>query len=252
MPVPLPNLYAAPKDIYDALGAEGVDLLLDDRNEATGQKIEAVTAAIAGATSLSITALTFPLLAGSTLQFAGSGMDQLAVTLSAVANQGATLLAVNPLSAPVTQYASALDNGANVAAARRLVKACQYGTSQVKLYCCTRYDDSQLVLAWSCNRWATALGARWLCRRRRQSAPKGIEADCEDALAEMLMVKSGALSIEDIGTRTTGWPYMSNVDVDVRYEIGRVRVIPLLSEGTPTNYAQLIDWNSVFYTGYGY
>ena len=252
MPVPLPNFYTLPNDIYDQLGAEGVDLLLDDRNNATGQQIQASAAALQGALSLPITALTFPLLAGSTLQFAGSGMDQLAVTLSAFATTGATSLAVNPLTAPVTQYAEALDTGANVAAARRLVKACQYGTSQVKLYCCTRYDDSQLVLAWSCNRWATALGARWLCRRRRQTAPKGIEADCEDAIAEMMMVKSGALSIEDIGTRTSGWPYMSNVDVDVRYELGRVRVIPLLSEGTPTNYAQLVDWNSVYYTGYSW
>jgi hypothetical protein len=252
MPLPLPNLYAAPGDIFDALGAEGVDLLLDDRNDATGQKVQASQNAAIGATSLPITALTFPLLAGSTLQFAGSGMDQLAVTLSAVAKKGDTSLTVNPLSAAVNALASALDNGANVAAARRLVKACQYGTSQVKLYCCTRYDDSQLVLAWSCNRWATALGARWLCRRRRQTAPKGIEADADAALQEMLMVKSGALSIEDIGTRTSGWPYMSNVSVDVRYELGRVRVIPLLSEGTPTQYAQMVDWNSVFYTGFSW
>lgn len=252
MPVPLPNLYAAPSDVYDALGAEGVDLLLDDRNDATGQKIQASAGAAQGATSVPITALTFPLLAGSTLQFAGSGMDQLGVTLSAVALTGATSLTVNPLSGPVNALASALDSGVNVAAARRLVKACQYGTSQVKLYCCTRYDDSQLVLAWSCNRWATTLGARWLCRRRRQSAPKGIELDAADAITEMMMVKSGALSIEDIGTRTSGWPYISNLDVDVRYEIGKVRVIPVLSEGTPTNYAQLVDWNSVFYTGFGY
>lgn len=250
MPVPLPNLYTTPNDIFDWLGAEGVDLLLDDRNEATGQKVQASQNTAAGATALPITALSFPLLAGSTLQFAGSGMDQQAVTLSAVAQKGAVSLAVNPLLAPVNALASALDSGVNVAAARRLVKACQYGTSQVKLYCCTRYDDSQLVLAWSVNRWATTLAARWICRRRRQTAPKGIEQDAEDALKEMAMVKSGALSIEDIGTRTSGWPYMSNVDVDVRYDVAKVRVIPMLSEATPTNYAQFVDWTSIFATGY--
>jgi len=250
MPVPLPNLYCSPQDVYDSLGAEGTDLLLDDRNEATGQKVVATQTAALNATTLPIQALTFPILAGSTLQFAGSGSDQIGVTLSSVARTGDTTLTVNPLSAQVNALASAIDSGANVAAARRLVKACQYGTSEVKFYCCTRYDDSQLVLAWSCNRWATALGARWLARRRRQSASKGIEADAEHALEQMLMVSTGARSIEDIGTRTSGWPYMSNIDVDVRYELGKVRVIPVLSEGTPTQYAQLIDFNSIFYTGY--
>lgn len=250
MPVALPNLYTAPQDVYDQLGAEGVDLLLDDRNEATGQKVTASVAAAQGATSLPITPLLYPLLAGTTLQFAGAGTDQTPVTLTAVANTGAVSLSVQPLAVQVNAQAVALDTGANVAAARRLVKACQYGTSRVKLYCCTRYDDSQLVMAWSCNRWATALGAQWLCRRRRQSAPKGIEEDAKEALREMALVNTGAMSIEDIGTRTSGWPYMSNVDVDVRYEVARVRVIPLLSEGTPTNYSQFVDWNSVYYTGY--
>lgn len=248
MPVSLPNLYTSPSDVYDWLGSNGVDLLLDDDNEATGQKIQATADAAVGATQIQVENLTYPLLNGSVLQFGGSGMAaQTAVQLTAVAQKGATLLSVAPLAAQVNNLSSAQDSGVNLIAASRLAKGCKYGTSQVKLYCCTRYDDSQLALAWSCNRWATTLAARWICRRRRQSSPKSIEADAAEALEELRAVHSGSLSIEDIGTRTAGWPYMSNLNTDVRYELGRVRVISPLSEGTPTTYAQLIDWSSIFW-----
>ncbi len=251
MPIALPNLYCMPSDVYDFLSSAGVDLRLDDANQATGQRIQATANAIAGATTVAVTPLQYPLLNGSTLQFEGSGMPaQSPAVLSAFAKVGATSLTVSALAAQVNSLSTARDSGVNLIGAQRLVKSCQYATSQVKLYCCKRYDDDQLVQAWSCNRWATTLAARWMCRRRMQQAPKGIEADAADCLDEMRQVMSGAMSIEDIGTRTTSWPYISNFEIDVRYNLGRVRVIPLLSEGTPTNYGQLIDWNSIFLTGY--
>ena len=58
------------------------------------------------------------------------------------------------------------------------------------------------------------------------------------------MVKDGELNIEDIPTRTSEWPFLSNVTIDLAYTVRKVRVEPQISEGTPTQYPQAIDWNS--------
>jgi hypothetical protein len=244
-PMALPNLYASPADIFDYIGTEGTDLRLDDHLLASGQTIQATSDASVNATSINITALSAPLLRGTSLNFDGAGLPAVVqVVLSATAGVGALTLAVNPLPAQVNAQATAQDSGVNVALAQRLVKACQYGTSQVKLYCCSRYNDSDLATAWSPNRWATYLGAKWLCSRRGNSPPKSVAADAEEALAEMKQVRVGMLSIEDIGTRTSGWPFISNVRVDPAYEYAKIRVEQSLSEGTPTQYGQFCDWNS--------
>ena len=244
-PVALANLYTLPADLFDYLGTEGVQLRLDDHNEATGQDIAVAIGGVLGDTTLQITALQFPLLAGSTLEFDGGGAAAVVeVIWTATAGVGATSLTVQPLPAILPALAAARDSGVNLATAARLVKACKYGTSQCKLYLCSRYDDSALAQSWSVNRWATALAARWLCRRRGQAPPKGIADDAEEALEEMRQVRVGMLQVEDIATRTAAWPFISNVTVDPRYDFARVRVQTPLSEATPTQYSQYIDWNS--------
>ena len=60
----------------------------------------------------------------------------------------------------------------------------------------------------------------------------------------MKQVRVGMLSISDIATRSAGWPFLSNVTVNLAYDYNRVRVESQLSEGTPTQYSQHIDWNS--------
>ncbi len=139
------------------------------------------------------------------------------------------------------------DNGVNVALAQRLLMACQTATSQVKDYCCGRYNDSDLLQSWSVRRWARALAARWVCRRRGNVAPKSIEEDAKEALDEMKRVQVSALNISDIGTRTAGWPFISNVIVDPAYDYAKIRVEQPLSEGTPTQYPQHVDWNSILF-----
>lgn len=247
MPATPAQLYVMPNDLYDYLGSEGSLLRLDDHQQATGQVILVTANAVLGATSLAVTALTAPLLAGDTLAFDGGGMSAVVtVTLSATASVGATTLSTLPLAGAVNALAQATDSGVNVVLAARLAKACYYGTSQVNLYCQTKYDPSQLVKSWSVNRWATSLAARWLGRRRGQSAPKAIEVDAQDAIDEMKMVNMGMLRIEDIGMRTSGWPFITNVSVDKRYTVNQVRVEQSISELTPTQYPQHVDWSSYF------
>ena len=115
------------------------------------------------------------------------------------------------------------------------------------MYCCNRYDDSQLVLSWSVNNWATNLAAHWMSCRRGCAPPKSLENLVETTMDELRMVKTGTLSIEDIGTRTSGWPFITNVSVDPRYTYAKIRVEQNLSEGTPTQYPQYPDWNAALF-----
>lgn len=246
--VGLPNLYCTDADIYDYMGSEAAQLRLDDHNDSTGQVIQATVDALLGATSLSVAPLSGRLYRGTVLAFDGAGMDFLVeVVLTATAFPGDILLVVQPLPNPVNARAVAFDSGVNSVQQSRLLKAREYATGQVKLYCCQRYNDSDLATAWSVNRWATILAGRWLAKRRAQAAPAGIESDYEEAIAELKQVRVGMLSIEDIATRSAGQPFFSNVRRDITYDVAGVRVEPSISEGTPTQFSQYVDWLSAFW-----
>lgn len=248
----IPNLFTTPQDVFDDLGIDATQLRLDDNQQATGQTITVVTGGNPGDTTLQITALQYPLIAGSTLEFQG-GNDPAVVEVVVVvtAPVGTTTLTVGILSAAVNQYATAIDNGVNAAFAARLVKGCQYATSQCMLYLCGKYDQSQLYANsqgnGSVKRWATALAKRWVCRRRGLPAPESTVEQAKEALEEMKAVQYGRMQVESIGTRTAGWPFITNATVDERYDFNRIRVEPQMSEGTPTVYPQYIDWNSALY-----
>jgi len=251
MPLVL-NLYTKPQDVFDFLGSEGAQLRLDDHQLASAQTITVTAQSAIAATSLAVTALQWPLIAGTVLEFDGGGAAEVVeVVLTATAALGATSLTIAPLSDTLPAGAAAYDSGVNLATAQRLVKSCQYGTTQVKLWCCSRYQDSDLLLNagenGSVNRWATALAARWLCSRRGQSPPKGVADMAKEALDEMKLVKVGMLQIEDIGTRTSGWPFITNVTLDIGYDYRKLRVETPLSEGTPVQYPQAVDWNSALW-----
>lgn len=251
MPLTLPNLYCKPSDVVDYLGSEGVQLRLDDHNQATGNQVVVSADAAQGATTLFVNALASPLLRGEVLDFDGGGMPAVVeVTLNAAASTGATTLNVVPTLGQINATSFAIDNGVNVALAARIVRAIEYATARVKRYCCGRYDDSQLVLATSVKEWAMYLAAAWLCKRRGNSPPKSIADDAAEAKEELKAVQHNQLQIEDIGTRTAAWPFMSNVTVDLNYSFAKVRVEQPISEGTPTQYPQYIDWNSVLWLEY--
>ena len=251
MPITLSTLFCTPQDLWDFLSVEGVDLREDDHNLATGQIITTSAAAAVGATSISVTALPVALLRGAELTFDDAGMSVPAIAkLTTAAALGAVSLAVDALTVAINSGATARDSGVNAATGARLLVGTRKGTSRVKLYCNQRYDDSQLVLSGTVCDWATLCAAKFLCTRRAQGCPKGIAADYEEAIEEMRMVQAGQLSIEDIGTRGVDWPSMSNVIVNPGYEGMRARVMPAISEGTPTNYGQFVDWNSAALLGY--
>ena len=246
--VGLPNLYCTPGDVTFYLSSQGAQLRLDDANRATGQTVQVLANANQGDTSLSVAPLDAPLPAGTVLDFDGGGMSTIVeAVLTVTAPVGSTSLTVVPLPGPVTALAYAFDLGVTVATRAFITQAIQWATAQVKLYCCGRYQDSDLATCWSANRWATTLAAYRLSKRRAQPAPGGIKSDYDETMQELKSVRVGMLNIEDIGTRTSSWPFVSNTTVDIAYHTAKVRVEDTISEGTPTQYAQYVDWSSYLF-----
>lgn len=257
MPINLQTLFCTPSDVWDTLSVVGVDLRQDDENLASGQIIQTTSDTPPGSTTMAVSALPVALLAGAQLVFTDAGMPApVQVQLTAAASAGAISLSIgqvtNTGSTPtvgatttdIPSGAQARDSGVNATTGLRLLVGCRKGTSKVKLYCNKVYDDTQLKLAGTVNDWATICAAKWLCERRAQACPKGIAASYKEALEEMRMVQNGQLAIEDIGTRGTDWPTVTNVTVNPVYDYMRSRVEPNISEQTPTSYNQYIDWNS--------
>lgn len=251
MPITLSTLFCSPQDVWDLLSVEGVDLRQDDSNLATGQIITTTADAAVDATSISVSALPVALLRGAELTFTQAGMAvPVTAKLSAAAAVGATSISVTALTTAINSGAQARDSGVNATTGARLLVGARKGTSRVKLYCNQRYDDSQLALSGTVCDWATTCAAKFLCTRRAQGCPKSIREDYEEALEEMRMVQAGQLAIEDIGTRGVDWPTVTNIIVNPSYDGMRSRVQPNVSEQTPTDYSQYIDWNSAVLLGF--
>jgi hypothetical protein len=245
--VTLPNLYTNPNAIFKRWGVEGTQLRLDDANNGSGQTIQVTADAPAGSVTINVAPLEAPLLPGTVLQFDGGGVPQLVqVVLTSTGLVGATSLSVAPLAFDLPPLAYASDSGVTLYLASLLIEAASIATGRVKSYCCGRYDDSQLATAWTVYNWATIIATKWVAERRGQGMTDALAEEYKETMAELKDVRIGNLSIEDIGTRTSGWPFFSNVTVDVRYDYNKIRVEPQMSEGTPTVYPQFIDWNSAF------
>jgi hypothetical protein len=246
MPVVLPNLYTTPQDIYEMIGVDAAQLRLDDQNQASGQQLQASAGAIVGATAITLAAnLQYPMLRGTRLVFENAGVDTpIEVTLDAAAAAGASSITVVALTTAITAGMTAIDNGVNVWLAALLVKATKYATSRIQDFCLTRYDDSMLVQSWTVNQWATTIACRWLGVRLFRAAPEQIESAYQEVMEELKAVKNSEMNLANIGPRTSEWPFISNVTVDLGYTYRKVRVETPISEPTPTQFSQAVDWNS--------
>lgn len=248
MPLPSLTLFCMPSDVVNAAGIAAIQLREDDGNLASGQVISTTALASAGATALAVGALQYPLLKGTVLSFNQGGMSEpVDVTLSAAAAAGAVSLAVSATSAAIPATAQATDNGVNVWQASLCLTGCRYATEECSLYLASRYDVANLSQSWMVNRWATTIALRWVAKRRYQAAPQGIESDYEEAKEQMKAVQMSKLNLPNIAPRTSSFPFMSNVTIDMSYWTRRVRVQPSISEPTQTQYPQSIDYNSILY-----
>jgi phage gp36-like protein len=248
-PVVAPQPYCSAIDVSDYLSVEGTQLRLDDDNTASGQWLYCQQTAVLGATTIICQPLPCTMPAGNTLDWGGADMPAVVeAVLSAMALAGATSLQVFPLPGQVNQGAMAVDGGVNAYELARINKAINYASSRVNDYVLPRYQNPALLqTSWTVNRWATILACKWLATRRTQGCPGSLEEDYKEAQAEMQKVAVGQMQIGDIGTPVAEWPAWSNVKVDARYWIKKLRVERTISEtasGGPTGYAQTIDWTA--------
>ncbi len=254
MTVALNSLFCLPQDVYNQVGVEAAQLRLDDQNLASGQQVASTAAAAIGDLSVTIAALQYPMLKGTNLVFSDAGMETpVEATLTAVAVAGATSLTVAALVTAIPSGAVAIDNGVNVWLAGQMVTACVKATNLIQRYCTNRYNVSDLLenartanggAGGSVRDWAVTIAAHWLSERLYRAAPQQIQRAYDATVEELKAVKRSELDIEEIGTRTSGWPAYSAVTVDQTYPLSKVRVEYGLSEPTPTQFAQQVDWSS--------
>lgn len=128
----------------------------------------------------------------------------------------------------------------------------EWATAQVKMYCLPHYDDSELARSWVVNWWATVLAAHQLCSRRLNQVPDSIRALLfgsggadRGVMGELRDVHADRLKVPECRRRNPDdAPAWSNVVVDPRYRMRQARVQRPISERTPTQYPQTIDWPS--------
>lgn len=130
------------------------------------------------------------------------------------------------------------------AVARIKLKLRNRATARVKFYCGARYANEDLATSWLVNDWASTIYAALLCARRGEDVPKPVAEAMEEAIKQMEDVRAGRAHIPDIGTANPDWPSWSNVTVDPRYRVRQIRVQRALSERTPRQHPQAVDWRS--------
>jgi hypothetical protein len=134
------------------------------------------------------------------------------------------------------------------------VQAANYATAKVKAYCLPRYASEDMAKSWLVNEWATIIATQWLCMRRLNGVPEtvkeylygdGTETN-PGVMGELIGVRAGRFKIPDCPSRYNESPAYSNIRVDPIYRTRQIRTQKSISEKTPTQYPQTVDWGSEF------
>lgn len=131
-------------------------------------------------------------------------------------------------------------------------RAANWATGQVRFYTCQLYDDADLASSFMVNYWAAVLTALMIAPRRSNPVPDSLRelafgADGRGGvMGDLRQVRDQKQQIPDIGYRSVPWPAWSNIRVDPRYRLRQQRVERPISERTPTQYAQQVDWAAEF------
>lgn len=122
-----------------------------------------------------------------------------------------------------------------------LTQAINWASARVNFYCAAKYTTADLATSWIVNQWATVLACDWLSRRRGNPSP--FSDLLEDVMQDMKDIRSGEAQFSDIGLRTAAWPAWSNVRVDTRFPLRKIRVerVPGMSEMTNAPYPKNDD-----------
>ena len=132
----------------------------------------------------------------------------------------------------------------------RISLGINYATARIMAYCQGLYDVGDMANSWLVNEWAAILAAYWTRCRRGNPVPESLKElvfgdgseENKGVMGELAAVKKQQLQLDGIGYRNVPWPAWSNVRVDTRYRLRQARVERPISEPTPPQYSQNVDW----------
>ena len=136
------------------------------------------------------------------------------------------------------------DDGNQTIDARELSRmelyAANIATARVNGFCRAKYSVSEMARSWEVYDWATTIAARWLCGRRCNPVPEVISAFYEEVIESLKEVRAGVRQIAELAPSDEMWPVWSNIVVDHRYLLRKIRVQRRISERSNPQYSQNI------------
>lgn len=121
-----------------------------------------------------------------------------------------------------------------------------YATSEINLFVGERYTMAALAESWFIHHAATVRGAVFLCQRRFNSVPESLEDEWVRIERLLQRIHDHKLSLADIPELESDQPIMSNVTIDDRYRVRRIRVQRPISDNRQSPYPQRNHWPSEF------
>lgn len=141
-------------------------------------------------------------------------------------------------------------SGAETAAEQYVVtKFIAWCSSWLDMHLLPLYEAAGLAASVVVNEWCALLVARRLCRHRGNSVPQSLETACEEARKDVDAVRRKEMVLPDCHLRRRQGMTFSNVRVDCRYNLRRIRVERPLSDRMPTQYPQVVDRAAEFAPG---
>lgn len=131
--------------------------------------------------------------------------------------------------------------------AARMTQAISYASERIDFYCAVHYDQASLASSWLVNDWATTIAAWWLCVRRGAAPSEAVGELYHGSdghggvMGDLKAIREKKMTIPYIGQRHVDWPAWSNITVDPRFRVRQIRTQRVISEKTPTEYAQQVD-----------
>lgn len=128
----------------------------------------------------------------------------------------------------------------------RVTRSIYYATSRLGMYL-SRYNAADLQQSQVVTEWAAIFATRWLCNRRGNGVPSGIQEAYDEAMLEIKEVQAGRMDLMEVAAREVPWFAWSNCRVSAAYRLRRIRVERPISEKTPTTYPQTRDIQADYY-----
>lgn len=102
-------------------------------------------------------------------------------------------------------------------------------TLQINTYCQGRYDPTYMAQSQWVRRNATYLACYFLSKRRGN--PEQYEGDYDRIMSQLQAVANGQIIIPNLQVRSDFTPSMSNLRVDDRFSVNKIRVESTISTG---------------------